>query len=166
MGTIGELFVNIGANLKGLTSGLTEAQDKVDTFAKKAQGSESFNLKGTGLKFLDEASNKADAMKERWESINRVVASFGTVAKEAARQQELVAAATKDALDAEQLLAKAKGDRRNVGQAREMLVKKGYNPDKAATELAVVSLEPQRKELEKLKQSALATTEKIAQATE
>ena len=136
MATVGNLFVNVGANTRALESGLKRGEKQVQSFASKATSSLSglrLQIPGFGAMGVD-----LGVISERIKSITGSFSGFAAITKAAAEQQGKLTAAIKASEAASQALAGAKGARKNIGEARAMLGKAGIDPNKAATALKTV----------------------------
>jgi hypothetical protein len=128
MATVGNLFVNVGASTRGLEQGLKKGQDAVKKFSADTQtalGDIAGMIPGVGQMFA-----RLEGFGRLGKSVGSVWDAFNGGAREAAERTKAIAKAQQD-------LASQKGTRKNIGMARSMLAKEGFDPNKAASQLKI-----------------------------
>ena len=145
MATVGNLFVNITASTKGLEQGLKKAQKEVKAFGDSTKSSlqglaDSLPGVGEWLGKFEKAGKFVDNLKGSIDLFR------GGVMAAAEKQKELTAA-IEASRAADQALASAKGVRKNIGMAREMLAKQGIDPNKAVAALKIEDTSAVRKSI-------------------
>ena len=129
MATVGNLFVNVGASTRGLEQGLKKAQADVSSFASKAKSS--FQGMEISIPGLEGISIDIGRIIDKADGLRKAFLELGSGAKEAAERTKAIGKARQD-------LASLKGTRKNIGMARSMLAKEGFDPNKAASQLKIV----------------------------
>ena len=129
MATVGNLFVNVGASTRGLEQGLKKAQADVSSFASKAKSS--FQGMEISIPGLEGISIDIGRIIDKADGLRKAFLELGSGAKEAAERTKAIGKAQQD-------LASLKGTRKNIGMARSMLAKEGFDPNKAASQLKIV----------------------------
>ena len=145
MATVGNLFVNIGASTKGLEQGLKKAQKDVKAFGDSTKSS----LQGLAgsLPGVGEWLGKFDKAGKIVDNLKGSIDLFRGGVEAAAKKQKELTAAIEASRAADQALASAKGARKNIGMAREMLAKQGIDPNKAVAALKIEDTSAVRKSI-------------------
>jgi hypothetical protein len=161
MATVGNLFVNVGANTAGLAKGLDAANRKVEDFSTKAQNTlgalgQAVPLGGIGGA-ISSAIDRMGALKD-------MTGVFTEGVRAAKKAQEELTKAIEASRAAEAALASAKGARRNVGMARAELARQGIDPNKAQKALSIVDTSPLREGVRKSADAAAAAEKALAGA--
>ena len=145
MATVGNLFVNIGASTKGLEQGLKKAQKDVKAFGDSTKSS----LQGLAgsLPGVGEWLGKFEKAGKFVDNLKGSIDLFRGGVEAAAKKQQELTAAIEASRAADQALASAKGARKNIGMAREMLAKQGIDPNKAVAALKIEDTSAVRKSI-------------------
>lgn len=145
MATVGNLFVNIGASTKGLEQGLKKAQKDVKSFGDSTKASMQ-GLAGS-LPGVGEWLGKFEKAGKFVDNLKGSIDLFRGGVEAAAKKQKELTAAIEASRAADQALASAKGARKNIGMAREMLAKQGIDPNKAVAALKIEDTSAVRKSI-------------------